>query len=385
MRFAFLTTEYPTVLPDGGGLGTYVSRMAALLVDGGHEAEVFVVQPHRSDVVRHVLDAPSPRALYARRALGRLGFRRQAEAMRFEATAARAAEALEAIHAERPFDVVQSADYCGVGLRVPKRPGRVHVVRCSCAIDLYKACDRQLGPGDRAQIAVEARSILHADVVYAPSRLVADHYRARLGREVHVLRPPAFLEVASSAVLPWLPPRYLVHFAGNLGMRKGTVAVAEALETALRAEPGLTMVTVGRIDPGELRRLLAPLGASAGNVIALYPMPKTLLYPLIRNAAASVLPSVVDNLPNTVIESLLLGVPVIATRQGSVDELVEDGATGVLAPPDRPDLLADAMVAAWRGLLPRHAEASWLDTPAGTPYRPEEARDGFLKLVGGHG
>jgi len=42
MRIAFLTPEYPTELPDGGGLGNYLYHLAKLLVEAGHEVEVFI-------------------------------------------------------------------------------------------------------------------------------------------------------------------------------------------------------------------------------------------------------------------------------------------------------------------------------------------------------
>jgi glycosyltransferase involved in cell wall biosynthesis len=56
----------------------------------------------------------------------------------------------------------------------------------------------------------------------------------------------------------------------------------------------------------------------------------------------------VDNLPNTVIESLLLGTPVIGSRGASIDELVVDEVSGLLVEIENPRALADAMVRVWR-------------------------------------
>lgn len=44
------------------------------------------------------------------------------------------------------------------------------------------------------------------------------------------------------------------------------------------------------------------------------------------------------------IEAMASGTPVIATRGGGVNEIVTDGETGTLVPPDDPSALADAMV-----------------------------------------
>jgi glycosyltransferase involved in cell wall biosynthesis len=46
----------------------------------------------------------------------------------------------------------------------------------------------------------------------------------------------------------------------------------------------------------------------------------------------------------TAMEAQACGVPVIATRVAAVAEVVDDGVTGVLVPPERPDAIADAVL-----------------------------------------
>lgn len=50
-----------------------------------------------------------------------------------------------------------------------------------------------------------------------------------------------------------------------------------------------------------------------------------------------------EGMPNTVLEAMAAGVPVVATRVGGVDELVVDGVTGLLVEPAKPDQLAGAV------------------------------------------
>ncbi len=52
-----------------------------------------------------------------------------------------------------------------------------------------------------------------------------------------------------------------------------------------------------------------------------------------------------DGVPNVLFESMAMGVPVAATSVSAIPELVEAGATGLLAAPGRPEELADAMQA----------------------------------------
>ena len=51
-----------------------------------------------------------------------------------------------------------------------------------------------------------------------------------------------------------------------------------------------------------------------------------------------------DGLPNVFLESMAMGVPVVATRVWAIPELVEDGRSGLLVPPEEPQAMAAAMV-----------------------------------------
>ncbi|WP_035693754.1 glycosyltransferase [Azospirillum halopraeferens] len=52
-----------------------------------------------------------------------------------------------------------------------------------------------------------------------------------------------------------------------------------------------------------------------------------------------------DGLPNVLMEAQALALPCLATRMAAIPELIEDGTTGVLVPPDDPAALAAALAA----------------------------------------
>ncbi len=55
------------------------------------------------------------------------------------------------------------------------------------------------------------------------------------------------------------------------------------------------------------------------------------------------LPSRYEGLPTAVVEAMACGIPVVATAVNAVSDVVVPGETGLLVPPRRPDLLADAV------------------------------------------
>ncbi len=388
-RIAFLTTEFASEAPRGGGLASYLSRITQALRDAGHEPEVFVLSArapgvHDHEGIRVERVRRADRQLGVRmtwHALPLLGLTRLYPTLHLLAGALGLARALEARHAERPFDAVQSADYLATGLFVPRRGARRHLVRCSSASDLWARADHDTRLVRRLEAWLERAAIRRADVAYAPSRFVASHLESQLRRQVRMLRPPAFLEV-KPAERPShaLPSRFLMHVGKPLHS-KGTALLAALLPRIWAEEPSFTLVVAG-VSHGELAELAGGCwGPQASRVLALGPLEKPDLYATLARAEAVVQPSLVDNLPNAVIESLLLGVPVVAFDGLSLDELVEPGVTGELVPIGDEAALAASLLRVWRGQSPVRKGFTWSGAVA-EEMRPLCATENLLALAG---
>jgi hypothetical protein len=101
------------------------------------------------------------------------------------------------------------------------------------------------------------------------------------------------------------------------------------------------------------------------------------------DAVAIVCPSRADNLPNVAIEAMSLGVPIVGVRGASIDELVIDGESGCLAPPDDAAGLAAAIRTVWS--LPctdRNAMGVRARQRVLTMLDDNECHDALIRLYG---
>ncbi len=389
MRIAFITPEFITDCQDAGGLGNYLYRTAQLLIQQGHEVEIFVssfLTPRHFNIERIQVHRvpPCPQQIWYR--MMRRLVRMFPKGDHFLATrslntqAKALANALSRRHRQVPFDLVQSADYLAVGLAIRSLPGVPHVIRCSSATDLYHQADGKHSQLHKKLQKLEIQAIKNADRAYAPSNFVAAHYQKTHNLAISVIRPPLNIEVEPAMNPPCLlPERFMVHF-GQLRLRKGTGWLAAALKQVFKQDLTFRMVWFGRSNPSELSDILADLNEHRDKIQILGSLQKPDVYAILKRAEAAVLPSLVDNLPNTAIESLMLGVPVIGTRGASIDELVEQDVTGELVEPGDIDELASAILKIWRGESKVRKGFKWQNKIA-EEMQPKIAIQALLQLA----
>jgi glycosyltransferase involved in cell wall biosynthesis len=89
-------------------------------------------------------------------------------------------------------------------------------------------------------------------------------------------------------------------------------------------------------------------GRYRGRILSLGDMRHELLYPIMANARAVVIPSLVENFPNVCLEAMAHRRVVIGTRGTAFEQLLEDGASGLLCEPGDPASLVEAVEKALR-------------------------------------
>jgi glycosyltransferase involved in cell wall biosynthesis len=166
---------------------------------------------------------------------------------------------------------------------------------------------------------------------------------------------------------------YAVAF-GRLSPEKGFDVAVEA--AALSGVP-LKIAGSGPLESA-LRARTAALG---GQVELLGQVPPARLATLLRGAAMALVPSLGgDVMPYAALEAMAAGLPVIASRSGSLPELV--GAERCVARGD-PRALADAMSALWADPDRRRAEGEALLARARARFGEERYVAGLLDVYAG--
>ena len=358
MRIAFVTNEFTTEKSTAGGLGTYLKRVTNALCDMGHQPEVFVASTRGSEtitvngVIIHTVKIMTAEGCISKAInwlLVRLFKELWSGPAGYVNNAWHLGRALHARDRQAGFAIVQSTNCGCCGLLIKKRKGRPHVMRLSSKRDLWFELDGKKGLGFSLMSFLEKLSARRADYVYAPSRFIARECTEKWHVKTGVLRPPVFVETQPAHAVPCIvPERFMVHF-GTFAARKGSIFLARALRLVWEQAPDFVMVWCGSFDVSEVRNACVALfGVHAPQVILTGALEKDVLYAVIQKSAAAVLPSLADNFPNTVIESLLLGVPVIGTYGSSIDELVQHNVTGLLVEKNAEQALAEAILAVWR-------------------------------------
>ena len=127
-----------------------------------------------------------------------------------------------------------------------------------------------------------------------------------------------------------------------LAPHKSQSDLIRAAERVRGKIPNVRFLIVGEGElRGKLEGLIAEMGL--GDVVTLTGFRKDVLEVLSR-FDCFVLSSYLEGLCTSIMDAHAMGIPVVATRTGGVPDLVIDGETGLLVPPEEPAALADAIV-----------------------------------------
>lgn len=133
----------------------------------------------------------------------------------------------------------------------------------------------------------------------------------------------------------------LIGFLARLHEQKAPDVLLSALELLRAGDVGFRAALVGDGPlAGELRRRVS--GSGLGPFVQVLPYPAD-VWPCLAAFDVYVLPSRWESMPIGVLEAMAVGLPVVASRVGGLAELVREGESGLLCPPEDAASLAGAL------------------------------------------
>jgi glycosyltransferase involved in cell wall biosynthesis len=160
--------------------------------------------------------------------------------------------------------------------------------------------------------ATEEKILKLADVLTTDSRLVQKTYKEKLGLDFVYL--PAPLDTEKFKDIPDVKKvENQVAYVGRDSYEKG-IDILRSIESKIH-----------------------------GKVIYCTNMPWQEAMKNLKASSVFVVPSRMESLPQSIKEAFYLGIPVVATSVGDIPEVVKNDETGILVPPNDPEMLTSAI------------------------------------------
>jgi starch synthase len=342
LRVALLTREYPPDVYGGAGVHvTYLARELAGLVD-------LTVHCQGADRPGAVAHQPWDRLVGANQAL---------RTVSADLSMTAAVASAELVHSHTWYANLAghlAALLYGIPHVVtmhslePLRPWKAEQLGGGYAVSAW--CERTAATAAAAVVAVSDG--MRADILAAYPEINPERVRViRNGIDTAEYAPDPATGVLERHGVD--PARPYVIFVGRITRQKGLPVL---LRAAARLDPAAQLVLcAGQADTpeqlAEVTELVTGLRAVRSGVAWIPEMlAKRDVIQLLTHATAFACPSLYEPLGIVNLEAMACGTAVVASRVGGIPEVVADGETGLLVPPDDPAELADALNALVRDI-----------------------------------
>lgn len=319
MRIAFVTNEYTTENYFSGGIANYLHRICLFLKSAGHDPEVFVASDIDKDIVSeniliHRVNIPQVETT-------------NLATHSWVLTSFYLNEKLEQVNQKNKFDIVQYSNWMATAIyRLQNIPS---VIRLSSFQPLWVQNSQTT-----LEEKLELISLSKVDSIYCPSQFLASTVKKHIKQKIKIIETPFKIEVKKYDYTVYnqqLKDKKYLLFFGQISPNKGIVEIQKIIPTLLKNNSNLYFVIIGigdNLKQQHNRQIYFPV------------LKHELLYPIVRHSYAVVLPSRVDNLPNTCLEAMGHGKIVIGTTGTSFEQLINHGQNGFLCLKQNPnDLL----------------------------------------------
>lgn len=324
MKLLFVAEHFP---PEIGGVASSAARISQAISRLGHSVDVFVLaRDLPSGAVESTLLSPTV-------ALHRMGMARN-----LDFTLQQSLIFLEWLHNQRRFDAIWGhyvahagflATWFGVHQRIP-------VALAARGNDI----DRELfPPGDFGRLEWCLRKCQR---IVAVSRDLASKIETLVDRKATVLPNSVDSERFSPGPRDETLRSHLgieesdavLGFSGELRAKKGLPFLVQALRETHQRQP-TRLLLIGEVrqqDRGEYERATADPAIKERIILTGHIADPDLVARHMRQVDAMLFPSLWEGMPNSLLEAMACGVPVIASDAGAIPEVLTDRVSGLVVP-----------------------------------------------------
>lgn len=253
------------------------------------------------------------------------------------------------------LNVVQLSNLESIGVLLPAKRNYQLIIRASSFRNYWDQANEIPFTKDTKTIqTLEQKQFKKADKIFAPSKYLAAIVSEKTGKPAVKITSPlhvTFDNWDDSFVKQFNlnNTEYILYF-GILSRRKGIFDLAQAMNLVWKSFPELKIVIIGPDydvnGVSNLEKMKAEMIApfKDENVVYQTELRHSLLFPVIHHSRFIVLPSIYDNCPNSLLESMEIGKPIISTFDSGNDEFFPQEYKHLLATKNNPEMLANRIV-----------------------------------------
>ncbi|NTE04808.1 glycosyltransferase family 4 protein [Agrobacterium tumefaciens] len=354
MKIAYISYEHPHGI-GGGGIGTYTDQIAAVMANRGHDVEVFSsnstaqnLSIKTTNYLLHLISYTEP-SLFKKKVL----------------------QVFSERHLAMHFDLIESPEYGADALLIKEKyPKLPLVIKLHTPSFLVSALNDQHSFFSKARFIIgglikgnipkpywkydkttdnQYQQFLLADGVYSPSQSLKNIINKEWGDKEINVTPNPFVPKDELLKISTKKAAFLqITFLGRLEKRKGIIDLINAIPIVLNTHQIHFQFVGQALDSPEKGKKMDQyikdnLKKFAKQLTFQDQVNYQNIPAVFENTDICVLPSLWENFPTVCLEAMAAGKVVIGTNNGGMSDMIIDGVTGILIPPNSPYKLAEAI------------------------------------------
>ena len=331
MNIGFITTEFNYDGKIYGGLANYLKLTTQILSNKGHSCVVYTLAKNNFEMIEDGVQIIGIKEKADLRLL-LIDF---ASALIFHKALLLAAKSLHVkkrVKKDLRYNSLDIVQYCSsYGLGLFKLHNKPTVLRLNSIEKMQDIAEERKGFKFKQKAWIHLKATKRFRSIFAPSKNTIQQLKRLTGLEGKLIRSP-YVNSSVDLDTPVYGKKYLL-YVGSLNKLKGISILASILNQFLQENTAFSFVFVGPIyeidgKPGD--QVLTDAVAYKERVFFTGKVVKNKVLQILRRAYAVVIPSLYENFPNTGIEAICNQIPLVASIETQLGEVITHEENGYL-------------------------------------------------------